>query len=59
MNRSNLSQYEEFDFLLLSGEDKKSIFPSKMVQETIQYAKEMSQEAPGNVSRSPGVITGI
>ena len=30
-----------------------------MVQETIQYAQEMSQEAPGNVPRSPGVITGI
>ena len=38
---------------------KISIFPSKMVQETIQYAQEMSQEAPGNVSRSPEVITGI
>ena len=38
---------------------KISIFPSKMVQETIQYAQEMSQEAPGNVSRNPGVITGI
>ena len=36
---------------------KISIFPSKMVQETIKYAQAMSQEAPGNVSRSPGVIT--
>ena len=38
---------------------KVSIFLSKMVQETIQYAQEMSQDAPGNVPRSPGVITGI
>ena len=38
---------------------KISIFPSKMVQEKIQYAQEMSQEAPGNMSRSSGVITAI
>ena len=36
-----------------------SIFPSKIFQELIQYAQEMSQEAPGKVSRSQGVITRI
>ena len=30
-----------------------------MAQELIQYAQEMSQEAPENVSKIPGVIIGI
>ena len=38
---------------------KISIFLSKMAQEMIDYAQEMSQEVPGNVSRSSGVIIGI
>ena len=38
---------------------KMSIFPPKMAQETIQYGKEIARDWAGNVSYSPGVITGI